>query len=63
MVSNLAISAVLVMLVLLGVSLLLGIIAVLLLRFHRKIAAAIVGSVAVISFGLTAWVASAIWFS
>jgi hypothetical protein len=63
MVSNLAISAVLIMLVLLGVSLSLGITAFLLLRFHRKIAAAIVGSLAVISFGLTAWIASAIWFS
>jgi hypothetical protein len=62
MVSNLAISAVIVMLIILGVGLVCAAIALLLLRFKRKIAAIIVGSVALISFGLTAWIAFAIWF-
>lgn len=62
MASNLAISAVLVMLMILGISMLCAVIALLLLRFKRKIAAIIVGSVALIFFVLTAWIATAIWF-
>ena len=63
MVSDLAISAVMVMLVLLGVSLLLGTIALVLLRFRQRIAAAIVGIAAVIGFAFFAWVAAAIYLS
>ena len=63
MVSNLAISAVLVMLFLLGVTLTLGIVSGILLRFHHKIAGAVIGCLALICFGLTAWVAAAIWLS
>jgi hypothetical protein len=61
MVSNLAISSVLIMLVLFGVSLLFETVALVLLRFRRKIAATIVGSVALIFFGLTSWIAAAIY--